>query len=89
MLYALICRDRKGAIETRKTNRDKHLAYIEATGCVTLAGPFLDNGEMCGSLVVIDVADRAAAERWAAGDPYKAADLFDSVEILEWKRVVG
>lgn len=89
MLYALICRDRKGALETRKANRDKHLAYIKDTGCVTLAGPFLDNGEMCGSLVVIDVADRAAAERWAAGDPYKAADLFDSVEILEWKRVVG
>ncbi|MFB2594325.1 YciI family protein [Paracoccus sp. p4-l81] len=89
MLFALICRDRKGAIETRKANRDKHLEYIEKTGVVTLAGPFLDGGEMCGSLVVIDVADRAGAEAWAASEPYHLADLFENVDILEWKRVVG
>ena len=35
------------------------------------AGPFLDAaGEMCGSLVIIDVVDQEAADAWAAGDPY-------------------
>ena len=29
MLVALIARDKPDAIETRKSNRDAHLAYIE------------------------------------------------------------
>ncbi|TCP40320.1 YciI family protein [Rhodovulum marinum] len=89
-LFALICRDKPGHLETRKANRDAHLAYIADTGVVAQAGPFLDaEGQMCGSLVILDVADRAAAETWAAGDPYAGAGLFDSVAIEEWKRVIG
>jgi uncharacterized protein len=90
MLYALICTDRPGAIETRRANRDAHLAYIRDTGCVVEAGPFLDGaGEMCGSLVVIEVDTRAEAEDWAAGDPYAAAGLFATVEIRAWNKVIG
>ena len=70
MYVALIARDKPGALEIRKANRADHLAYIEATGIVAQAGPLLDDaGEMCGSLVILDVADMAAAESWAAGDP--------------------
>jgi uncharacterized protein len=90
MLYALICTDRPGAVELRKANREAHLAYIRDTGCVVQAGPFLDGaGEMVGSLVVIEADTGAAAEDWAAGDPYAAAGLFESVEIRAWKKVVG
>jgi len=89
-LFALICRDKPGHLETRKANRDAHLAYVAETGVVTLAGPFLDDAEaMCGSLVVLDVEDRAAAEAWAADDPYARAGLFESVTIQGWKKVVG
>ncbi|SNT22584.1 YciI family protein [Tropicimonas sediminicola] len=90
MLYALICQDKPGALETRKSNRTAHLDYIAATGVVLQAGPFLDAaGEMCGSLVVLDVEELAAAEAWAANDPYAKAGLFESVEIRAWKKVVG
>jgi uncharacterized protein len=90
MLYTVICADKPGHLETRKANRDAHLAYIRETGVVTQAGPFLDAaGEMCGSLIVLDVADQAAAEDWAASDPYAAAGLFETVEIRPWKRVIG
>jgi uncharacterized protein YciI len=90
MLFVLICTDRPGALDLRKANRGPHLEYIETTGSVVMAGPFLDEaGEMCGSLVVIDVPDRAAAEAWAAGDPYAMAGLFERVEIRAWNRVVG
>lgn len=90
MLFALICDDRPGALDLRRANRGPHLEYIETTGCVVMAGPFLDDaGEMCGSLVVLDVEDRAAAEAWAAGDPYARAGLFESVAIRAWNRVVG
>ena len=90
MLYALICDDRPGALEVRKANRAAHLDYIRETGVVAQAGPFLDpEGAMVGSLVILDVADRAAAEAWAAGDPYAKAGLFAKVEIRPWNRVIG
>ena len=90
MLYALICDDRPGALEVRKANREAHLAHLRDTGVVVAAGPFLgDDGGMVGSLVIIDVEDRAAAEAWSAADPYKAAGLFERVEIRAWNRVIG
>jgi len=90
MLYALICRDKPGHLETRKANRDAHLAYIQETGVVTQAGPFLDEaGDMCGSLVVLDVETMDAAQAWAANDPYAKAGLFENVTIQAWKKVIG
>ncbi len=89
-MFALICTDRPGAIETRKANRDAHLAYIADTGVVAQAGPFLDEGgAMCGSLVILTVDSRAEAEAWAEGDPYARAGLFSDVRIEEWKKVIG
>lgn len=87
-LFALICTDKPGAPEIRKANRAAHLDYLNATGAV-LAGPFLSGEAMTGSLVVIDAADRTAAEAWAAADPYAQAGLFAGVRIEEWKRVIG
>ena len=90
MPFVLICRDKPGALQVRMDNRPAHLAYIEATGVVTLAGPFLDDaGKPTGSLVILEVADMAAAEAWAAGDPYASAGLFDSVSVQAWRKVVG
>ena len=90
MLIALIARDKAGALETRKANRDAHLAYIDETGVVEQAGPLLDADEqMIGSLVILDVSDMAAAQSWADSDPYAKAGLFESVELVPWKRVVA
>lgn len=89
-LYAVICKDRPGALQTRLDTRAAHLAYIEETGIVRLAGPLLDgSGDMAGSLVVVEAPDLASAKAWSAGDPYLAAGLFDSVEVAEWKKVIG
>jgi len=89
MFYVVICTDKPDHLEVRQANRADHVAYLKATN-VTQAGPFLDaNGDMCGSLVILDVADRAAAESWAAADPYKLADLFADVRIEAWNRVIG
>ena len=53
MLFALTARDKAGALEVRKANRDAHVAYLKATDAVEMAGPFLDaEGNMCGSLIV-------------------------------------
>ena len=44
---------------------------------------------MAGSLVILDVPDLAAAHAWAEADPYAKAGLFGSVELVEWKKVIG
>ncbi|WP_324752123.1 YciI family protein [Roseovarius sp. Pro17] len=89
MLIALIARDKPGALQIRLDTRDAHVAYLKESGSVTQAGPLLDGeGQMCGSLVVLDVQDMVEAEAWAANDPYAHAGLFDNVELVAWKKVI-
>ncbi len=89
MLIALIAKDKAGALEIRKANRDKHLKYIEDTGVVLQAGPLIIDGDMAGSLIILDVDAMSDAQHWADNDPYAQAGLFDSVELIEWKKVIG
>ena len=90
MRVALICKDKPGHLPVRVENRSAHLAHIQTSGVVEMAGPFLDGeGQMCGSLVILEVASLAEAQAWADADPYAKAGLFASVEIQEWKKVVG
>jgi uncharacterized protein len=90
MRFALITRDKPDALHIRMDTRAAHLDYIAATGVVEMAGPFLDEtGQMCGSLIILDVADMAAAQRWAESDPYAQAGLFATVTLSAWKKVIG
>jgi hypothetical protein len=90
MAWILICRDKPGALSTRKATREAHLSYVKETGVVRFAGPMKDDeGAPCGSVIVLEVADRADAQGWAEGDPYAAAGLFESVEIRGFDVVVG
>ena len=90
MLVALIARDKPGALEIRMENRPAHVDYLKGSeDTVFQAGPLIENGDMAGSLVILDVPDIATAERWAAQDPYARAGLFESVELIEWKKVLG
>ncbi|MEM6312187.1 MAG: YciI family protein, partial [Pseudomonadota bacterium] len=43
MRFALMTKDKPGALQTRLDNREAHLAYIEETGVVEMAGPVLDD----------------------------------------------
>ena len=90
MRVALICKDKPGSLQIRLDNRPAHLDHIKSSGVVEMAGPFLsETGEMCGSLVVLEVETLARAQDWAARDPYALAGLFESVQITEWKKVIG
>ena len=42
---------------------------------------------MVGSLLVMEFADRAAAEDFAKNDPYAKAGLFESVAITPFRKV--
>ena len=90
MRIALVTHDKPNHLNIRKENREAHLAYIKKTGVVEMAGPFLDADEkMCGSLIILDVNDMAAAESWAENDPYNRAGLFENITLKIWKKVIG
>lgn len=90
MLVALTARDKPGALPVRMENRPLHVEYLKASEAVRMAGPLLnDAGEMCGSLIILEVADMAEAGAWAAGDPYAKAGLFESVSLDPWNKVIG
>jgi uncharacterized protein YciI len=89
--FALHCVDKPGALDLRMATREAHLAYIGTLGtAVRLAGPFLDaDGAMCGSLIVLEAEDLAAAEAISASDPYRRAGLFERVEVRAFRAGVG
>jgi len=91
MLFALICRDKPGALKIRMDTRPEHVDFINRLNAdrkLAFAGPFLDaDGKPEGSLVVVEAEDRAGAEALAASDPYARAGLFESVEIRAWNWV--
>ena len=76
---------------SRTATRPAHLEYLAAVSeQVKLGGPCLDDqGQMNGSMLVIEAADRAAAEAFAAADPYAKAGLFQSVSIRPWWWTIG
>ncbi len=88
-LFAIICRDEPGKLQTRLDTRENHLAFLKSAEILRMAGPLIEEGEMRGSLLVVEADDLKTAQDWAAGDPYKAAGLFRSVEVIEWKKVIG
>ncbi len=90
MRVALIAKDKSNHLQTRLDNRDAHVAYLKSQNIVEMAGPFLDNaGAMCGSLIVLEVDDMAAAQNFAENDPYAIAGLFESVRLQAWNKVIG
>lgn len=87
MLFALICTDRPASLELRMATRPQHLAFLETySEKLVHAGALLDaDGRPCGSLLIIDVADRAVAEGFAAADPYAKSGLFESTVIRPFR----
>lgn len=93
MHFVFYCKDKSGHEQVRVANRRAHLDYLdEHRDRLLCAGPLLAEGgsesRMIGSLLILDFADRAAAEAFAANDPYAKAGLFESVTIHPWRKVL-
>lgn len=97
MLYAIIAVDHDNSLAARLSTRPAHLARLQALqgeGRLVIAGPHPaidspDPGDagFSGSLIVAEFPDLAAAEQWAAADPYKAAGVYREVQVKPFKRV--
>ncbi|MCO5080546.1 MAG: YciI-like protein [Rhizobiaceae bacterium] len=91
MLFAFIGKDKPGHLQLRLDTRPPHVEFLNglnAKGTLRFAGPFLgEDGKPCGSLVVVEAADIAAAREILAGDPYDKAGLFETKEVIAWNWV--
>jgi uncharacterized protein YciI len=98
MLYAIISQDRADSLADRLQARPAHLARLQSLldeGRLVLAGPHPaidseDPGEagFSGSLVVAEFPSLESAQAWADADPYVAADVYASVVVKPFKKVL-
>jgi uncharacterized protein YciI len=91
MLYIMVNEDRPDgeAIRIRDTTREAHLAYLERhKNIVVLAGGTLaeDGKTRTGSVFVVNVANREAAEKFSAEEPFRKTGLFKAVKITRMRR---
>ena len=98
LYYAIIAEDAEGSLERRLAARPDHLARLEQlrdAGRLLLAGPHpaLDCEDpgaagFTGSLVVARFDSLAAAEAWAADDPFVHAGVYARVTVKPFRRVL-
>ena len=89
MLYIIYQEDRADGAAIRAATRAEHLAYLERHAeIVVLGGAMLADDGMTrtGSVLIINVRDRDAAERFSAEEPFRKAGLFRSVKITRMRR---
>ena len=97
MLYVIVGRDANDSLQHRAANRSAHVERLRAlqdAGRLILAGPFpaIDSEDpgpagFSGSLIVAEFTSLEEAELWARADPYTVAGVYDSVDVLPFKRV--
>jgi hypothetical protein len=89
MLYIIYQEDRPGGEAVRTATRAAHLAYLERhSDSLVLGGALLaeDGRTRTGSVLIINVPDRKAAEAFSADEPFRKAGLFQTVKISRMRR---
>ena len=89
MLYIMVNEDRSDGQAIREATRETHLAYLERNkNIVVLAGGTLaeDGKTRTGSVFIVNVPSREAAEKFSAEEPFRKAGLFQTVKITRMRR---
>lgn len=87
MLFLIHCTQRPDGQAIRDAHYEAHRAYLAASPVdIKLAGPMVedDGVKRIGSVFIVDVPDRAAAEAFSAGDPFTQNGLFERVVITRF-----
>ncbi len=82
-LFAIQAADKPGMAEARAAIRQTHLDYLDVhRDAVVLGGvTFGVDGEKDGSVWIVNLPDLAAAEAFAADEPFTRAGLFAWVRV--------
>ena len=89
MLYIIYQEDGPDSVAIRATTRDEHLAYLDRHEDILLLGGALladDDATRKGSVLIVNVPNRAAAEAFSENEPFRKAGLFSSVKISRMRR---
>ena len=89
IIYQVDKADVREAREIRERTRATHLAYLERHKDILVLGGALlaDEGDgRLGSVLIINVPSRAAADAFSADEPFRKAGLFQSVSITRMRR---
>ncbi len=91
MQFIVIARDSKDPTtpETRKRVRPGHIEIVlelRRQGHFIIGGAMLDDeGEMRGSVAIVEFPSRAGVDEWLAKDPYVSAGVWTDIEIYPYK----
>ena len=88
MYFIIDCEDSDEGAALRPVHRPAHLEHLQSVrDRILTAGPKLNaEGNPCGSLLVIDFTDSAAAQAFAAEDPYAKAGVFAKVTVMPYRQ---
>lgn len=93
MHFAVIAQDdkRAGTLEKRLNARAAHMSGLremKADGRVVDGGAILDrDGNMVGSVMLLNFPDRASLDAYIATEPYQRQGVWGNVDIFEVRRV--
>ncbi|OFZ90729.1 MAG: hypothetical protein A2V78_03000 [Betaproteobacteria bacterium RBG_16_64_18] len=89
MLYIIYQEDRPDGAAIRAAQREAHFAYLEKhKDILVLGGATLaeDGATRTGSVLIINVPDRAAADAFSENEPFRSAGLFSTVKVSRMRR---
>lgn len=92
MLFLIHGIDKANGDDIREAQRKKHAQYLALfKKNVICAGPTLadDGVSKTGTVIVVDMDDRAAAQSFLDNNPYFKAGLFETVTIQPWRKIEG
>lgn len=90
MLFIVHAEDRPGSHALRTRARVPHLEFVARhPSAFRFGGPLLgDDGKPLGSLMILDLPDRAALDAHLAADPFFGCGLFQAVQIWQTAQIV-
>ena len=89
MLYAVHCVDAEGVDDLRNRHLAPHKEYLVGQKHILVVGGALfteGTDALLGSLYIVNVANRAAAEAFSKGDPFTQAGVFGTVSITAMRK---
>ncbi len=98
MLYSIVGEDYPGSLEQRLAVRPQHverLKALQAQGRLILAGPnpAIDSPDpgaagFSGSIIIAEFESLQAAQDWANQDPYLLEQVYQSVTVKPFNKVL-
>lgn len=89
MLFIIYQNDKPGGEEIRAATRDEHFAYLDRHEDILVLGGALladDAKTRTGSVLIVNVKNRAEAETFSENEPFRKAGLFSRVEINHMRK---